>query len=408
MRIRCAILAIGSELLEGSVTDTNSGFIGGALALIGIKPAFVRLVPDDRETLAAAIKEAAAAYPLVITTGGLGPTFDDITAECLAAAAGRRLSLNKAAFAHMKERLESLGVPLRESHTRQAMLPEGCDVFENDAGTAMGFGLPVGSSYVISMPGVPYEMTIMFRERVLPFIKSRYPIGNVIHRQLRFGLIPESEVDKAVLEAGIPDGVECIINAGKSEIAVKLRSERESELNSLAEKLAAAFPENFMGFDVSGPAEALFLLLLKKGASAASAESCTGGLIGKLLTDIPGVSSVYPGGLISYSNEAKIKLLGVKPETIEKHGAVSSQTAAEMAEGVIKVFGSEYGISVTGIAGPGGGSAEKPVGTVYTGVSGGGRTVVRRFLFRGGRESVRQRSANAALFTAFSFIRGEN
>lgn len=407
MQTSCAILAIGSELLEGSVTDTNSGFIGGALARVGIKPVFIRLVPDDRDMIINALKEAASLYPLVLTTGGLGPTFDDITAACLAEAAGVKLSLNDIAFAHMKARLETIGVPLRESHIRQAMLPDGCDIFQNNAGTAMGFGMALKSSYVISMPGVPHEMTLMFSEYVLPFIKNKYTVKNIIHRHLRFGLTPESEVDKAITEIGIPDGVECIINAGKSEIVVKLRSEKENELNSFADKLAALFPETFMGFDVSGPAEVLLSLLSEKKASVATAESCTGGLVGKLITDIPGASASYPGGLITYSNEAKIKMLNVRPETIKEHGAVSAETAAEMAEGVRRVFNSLYGISVTGVAGPDGGSAEKPVGTVFCAVSDGNKTITRKFSFRGDRESVRQRSANAALVMAFCFIKGE-
>ncbi|MBQ3032920.1 MAG: CinA family nicotinamide mononucleotide deamidase-related protein [Deferribacterales bacterium] len=405
MGIACAVLAVGSELLEGSVTDTNSGFIGDILSSMGIKPLSVRLIPDDKDILVKALKEAARDYPLVVLTGGLGPTFDDITSQCIAIAAGVKTEVNHRALERITEWLKELNVPLCSGHYHQAELPIGCDIFENTVGTAHGFGINIGSSYVVAMPGVPAEMTVMFKEQVVPFIKSHFECSEVYRCELHFGLIAESEIDKFIKSTGIPKGVECIINAGKSEIAVKIRSVFKDVAFSFGEKIAEAFPESFMGYGAKSPAHALSIILKNKGKSISCAESCTGGYIGKVLTEISGISEVFYGGIISYSNHVKVNLLGVKEATLEKYGAVSEETAAEMALGVTKATGSHYGISVTGIAGPNGGSDYKPVGTVYIGVSDGKRTLVRRFKFNGNRENVRQRSVNAALFLAYTFIR---
>lgn len=403
--INCAILAIGSELLEGSVIDTNSGFIGGKLLQKGFKVNTVCLVPDNKEFLIETINRLSLQYHLIFTTGGLGPTFDDITSECIANCGNVSLEVNNIALNHIKNRLNSINVPIRDSHIRQANLPQGCYLFKNSVGTAYGFGLKVNKSFIISMPGVPAEMTVMFDEEVLPYLESNYNTQNINRIEIHFGLTPESEIDNYIKEINIPDNTECIINAGKSEIAVKIKSKDKDEAFTFAKKIADKFSDNFMGFNIHSPAEALINILKEKNKTISVAESCTGGYIGKSITDFSGVSDVFLGGIISYSNNVKIKLLNVKKDTLKNFGAVSSNTAEEMAIGAINVTNSDYAISITGVAGPTGGSKNKPVGTVFIGISNGNITKSYKFNFNGKRDNIRYRSVNASLFLAYKFIR---
>lgn len=399
------ILSIGSELLEGSVLDTNAFFLGRQLSDEGIRPECVRMVPDNKEAIISVMKDSLSKYDIVFTTGGLGPTFDDLTSECAAEVAGVKWERNENAFTHMSKLLKAVGVELNENHYRQANLPKGCDLFENYLGTALGFGISVGNSYVVCMPGVPTEMTGMFTRSVMPFLRKRFEFRRPYKKEIHIGAVPESDVDTAIAAEGIPAGTECIINAGKGEIVVKLRGHDKEAINGFAEKIIASFPLNFIGYNGSGLPYALAELLKTTDKTAAFAESCTGGLVSKMFTDIPGASDIFLGSVVSYANSIKENILKVKRETLLNFGAVSPQTAQEMAAGVILATGADFGLSVTGIAGPGGGTAEKPVGTVFIGMASKNQTASKGFKFRGGREDIRLRAANAAFFQMLSFIR---
>lgn len=404
--MRSGILSIGSELLEGSVIDTNSAFIGGRLSMMGMTPDIIRMAGDDKTALSNAMMSMAQECDIVFSTGGLGPTFDDITAECLADMAKCPLELNEKAFKHMKERLDSLGVPVRDIHYHQARLPKDCLLFDNNYGTALGFGLEMENCLFICMPGVPSEMKPMFDEYVTPFLKKRFSIADIISRDIHFADMPESEIDEVIRRTVIPDSVKCIINAGKGEVVVKLRGKSETDINNTASILEKAFPENFIGGNGASPAQALYMLLKEKNKTISFAESCTGGLISKIITDISGASQVFYGGIVSYDNSVKENILGVSPKTLEKYGAVSAETAKEMALGAKRLSNTDYALSVTGIAGPDGGTPEKPVGTVYIGITDGYETAAVKHFFKGDREHIRIRSANQAFFNAVKFIKG--
>lgn len=406
--IKCAILSIGSELLEGSVLDTNANFLEKRLSDMGIKPANVCQIPDDKAVIIEVLQKVSEEYDIVFTTGGLGPTFDDLTPECVAISAGVKWERNETAFAHMERILKSVGVTLNENHYRQANLPKGSDLFENFSGTALGFGIAIGKSYVISMPGVPSEMKGMFDKSVAPFIEKKFNLEKPFKIDVYIAAVPESDVDALIIKEKIPSGVECIINAGKGEVVVKIRGLDEKSVKLFAEKVSSAFPQNFIGYNGYTLPFALFSLLKEKNITFATAESCTGGLIAKTLTDIPGSSQVFLGGVVSYANSMKENILGVKSETLRSFGAVSEETALEMARGVVNITGCDYGLSVTGIAGPDGGTEEKPVGTVFIGLVSKEKSIVKGFKFRGDRDDVRNRTLNAALFQAIAFIKDEN
>jgi nicotinamide-nucleotide amidase len=398
--VTAAVFAIGSELLEGSITDTNSAWIGSRLVKHGINVEDVRLLPDNMDRMAELFLEAAEKYDLIITTGGLGPTFDDLTAEVVSRVAGKNYILNEEQLEHIKKRLAKFGISLKENHFHQAKLPEGCRTFFNRMGTAFGFSVQCGGARIISMPGIPYEMKPMFDEQVLPWLHELFPLRERHIRDLRIAGKPESEVDDVIRELGIPDGIDCIINVGKGDILVKVRGFDEEAVQNFAEAVRKPFENNFIGYgDETFPAR-LVRMLKEKGLTAGFAESCTGGMLGAEITSVAGSSAVFKGSVVSYSNDVKINLLGVPADVIEAHGAVSAECALAMAEGAKKLLGTDCAAAVTGIAGPDGGTDEKPVGTVFIAVSVNGKTEVKGYGFSGDRPAIRERSVK----TAFAWL----
>ena len=395
--VRCAIFAVGSELLEGSIVDTNSAWLGSRLTKAGFSVEEVRLIPDNREMIVSIFRQALKDYDCVFTTGGLGPTFDDLTAETVAEAVGVPTEMNETAKEHMLNRLKERGVNVKESHLRQAMLPEGCLLFPNGRGTALGFGMEQNGHMIISMPGVPYEMYLMFEEHVMPFLRERFEMRERHIIDIRIGSLPESEVDDVLREFGFPEGVECIINVAKGEILVKLRGFDEDVLMEYAERVRGRFTDNFIGYGSDNIAAVLLRTLREKKMTLSVAESCTGGMIGKEITDIAGSSDVFMGGVISYSNDVKMRVLRVPENILINHGAVSEECARAMAVGVANQLRTSCSVSVTGVAGPDGGSEEKPVGTVCIGWCVGREVVTKKYLFVGDREAIRIRSMKTAL-----------
>ena len=403
-------IAIGSELLIGVRSDSNSLFITDALGRLGIEVRFKSIVGDDQLDIVTMLKTAVRRAKVVVMTGGLGPTVDDCTREAIAAATGRRLSRRKEALDGMTARLTQWGRTPNEGQLRQAMIPFGATVLPNPVGSAPGFSLSWKGATLISIPGVPREMEAMMQESVIPRLAAQLEQSNIARPKPMTRLVfhawglPEADID-AKLHGLIPKGVPIDLGLLASPMGVLVslttkthRSVGEAVLKSLAEGVRARLREWLFAEGCDTMEEVVGRLLMKQGLTVAVAESCTGGLIGHRLTQVPGSSAYVDRGAICYSNRAKTDMLGVPAELMAKHGAVSKEVAAAMARGIRERAGVSVGLSVTGIAGPGGGTETKPVGLVYVGLDGGGDdAMTKEFRFHGDRSMIKQRSSQAAL-----------
>lgn len=405
MGIKCTIFAIGNELLEGSIVDTNSSYIAKNLKKAGADIIRVSMLKDDVQEILRAFRQASVDSELILTTGGLGPTFDDLTAESCAKAFDLNLVLNETALEHITEMLLSRGVTIKESHKRQAMLPEGCLIFENRVGTAHGFGVKTTMGYIICLPGIPYEMEYIFENSVTYFIKNTFALQHKFSVDMKFKGLPESDVDDVIRKISIPQDVECIINVSKGEIIVRLRSFNEKRFSEIKDKIKGELKSSFFGEDDDTLESIFFGILCEKDISFAAAESCTGGLLSGAFTSVPGSSKVFKGAVVVYSNKLKMHLLNVSPEILNTYGAVSSECAKSMVQGVLEYLNADFGISITGIAGPDGGTEEKPVGLVFIGIGNKKKQIVERYLFRGDRQAVRQRAVKTAFSMAIDFLK---
>lgn len=387
--MRSAILAIGDEIVGGLTTDTNSGWLAGELKAIGVETVGGFSVTDDEDAIVAALERALADADLVVTTGGLGPTADDLTTACVARVAGQELRLHEPSLAAIEERFRSRGIPMADSNRRQAMLPEGAEVIPNPNGTAPGVICRVERAgrdkHIATFPGVPHEMRTMARATLLPWIESRRPDRRFASRTFSTFGLSESRVDELLAGAVRPDEARVAFRAAFPRIQVRLTvsgapaDDLQARLDELESRVRERIGPYVYAIGDEGMEETVGRLLRERGLTLAVAESCTGGLIGHRVTDVPGSSEYYLLGIAAYANEAKLALLGVRPETLAAHGAVSTQTAEEMAEGVRRAAGAAIGLSTTGIAGPGGGTAEKPVGTVCIGLAWEGGAWSRRY-----------------------------
>ncbi len=398
------IVTIGTEMLLGDLVDTNTAWLSSHLAPLGVAIYRHTTVGDNRQRIIAAILEAASRADLVITTGGLGPTSDDLTNECLALATGRRMVERAEAREHVDEMFRRFGRTPTPSNYKQALFPEGADLIPNPTGTAMGALMEIDGSLVATFPGVPGEMKAMFEETLGPLVKERTD-GAIVSRTLWFTGIGESALAEQVqdlLDASDPT-VAPLAGQGKVRLRVTARAatpvEAEEKIEPVAAEILSRLGDYYFGVDSETIESALARLLKERGATLALAESCTGGLLAKRLTDMAGSSAYFKEGLVTYSNESKERLLGVPHDLLVEHGAVSEPVAMAMAEGTRKLSGADYALSVTGVAGPDGGTDEKPVGLVYVGLSGEGGTTVEKLdlsAWRRSREAIRERTANRA------------
>ena len=398
------ILTIGTEILLGDLLDTNAAWISGRLAALGVSIYRHTTVGDNKKRITAALKEAVSRADLVITTGGLGPTSDDLTNACLGEAAGREMVEYPEARRHVDEMFKRFGRTPTQSNYKQALFPEGSGLIPNPAGTAMGAMLELEGALVATFPGVPGEMKGMFEETLEPLIKERSE-GSILSRTLWFTGIGESALAEKVqdlLDASDPT-VAPLAGQGKVRLRITTRAaateEAEEKIAPVADEILSRLGDYYFGEDDETLESAIGKLLTGRGETLALAESCTGGLLAKRLTDSAGSSAFFAEGLVTYSNEAKERLLRVPHELLVQHGAVSEPVAKAMAEGVRKTAGTDYGLSVTGVAGPDGGTEEKPVGLVFVGISDAEGTVAERLdlsAWRRSREAIRERSANRA------------
>jgi nicotinamide-nucleotide amidase len=398
------IIAIGSELLTPQRTDTNSLWLTGRLNSIGVDVKLKTIVGDDESRLEETIRDALKRSDIVITTGGLGPTEDDITRQISARAVGRGLVYHDELEADLRERFKRWGREMPEINKRQAYVIDGADVLPNPNGSAVGMLLKLGEQFLAVFPGPPREMRPMFEHFVLPVLKENAGGIVVRTRVLRVSGMGESAVDEAIapIYKSYAD-VETSILFSRVEIEIHLTArstdvdQAEGTLDELAAKIADALGPAVFARNGETMEEVIGKLLSDRGETLSVAESCTGGLIGMRLTEVAGSSRYFIEGAVVYANDAKVRALGVPEQTLVDHGAVSAETAESMAAGIRERSGTDHSISVTGIAGPDGGTEEKPVGTVFIGYSGPKGTRSMKFVFPGDRELVRWRASQAAL-----------
>ncbi|HVF55160.1 MAG TPA: competence/damage-inducible protein A [Pyrinomonadaceae bacterium] len=398
------IIAVGSELLTPHRTDTNSLWLTEKLNSVGIEVKLKSIVGDDDARLEETIKDALKRSRVVVLTGGLGPTEDDITRKIAARALGLRLALNDEVLEDIRAKFLHWGRKMPEINARQAMVIEGAEVLDNPRGTAPGMYLEHEGRSVILLPGPPREMRPMFEESVLPKLAGRAGDVRVMRRVMRVTGMGESAVDERIAPVYTQyKNPQTTILFTKSEIEIHLTAQAATEaeaellLDGLAGQIEERLGDAVFAFRGETMEEVVGLRLAVTGFTISVAESCTGGLIAQRLTEVPGSSSYFMQGVVTYSNESKARLLGVAPELIEEHGAVSAQVAEAMAEGARFRAGTDFGLSVTGIAGPGGGSEEKPVGLVYIALSDDAHTEHRRLMLPGDRQLIRWRASQAAL-----------
>ncbi len=405
--LTCELLAVGTELLLGEIANTDAQMLSQGLSELGISVYHHTVVGDNPQRLKETVEIAKKRADIIITTGGLGPTADDLTKETIAAAFGKKLVLDQPSLERLYSRW-SFGT-MTKNNERQAWLPEGCTVLVNDWGTAPGCVFEAEGCTVIMLPGPPRECKAMWEHRARPYLEKMTG-GAIVSHFIRLYGIGESAMedkiayimDKAVNPSAAPYAKE-----GECLVRVTAKGETHEEAEELTkplmDEICNVLKDYVYGIDANSLEEVVVSLLKEKKLTIATAESCTGGYISKRLTDIPGASEVFLGGLVTYSNESKINLLGVNAETIEKRGAVSRETAYEMASKVAEKMGADIGVGITGIAGPGGGSEEKPVGLVYAGVCFKGETEVFELPRR--KNSTRERIRLSAASSALDLVR---
>lgn len=372
--MKTAILSVGTELLFGQIINTNTVYLSQQLNRMGYDVMYHYTVGDNPKRLADMIELAMEDCDIVLTTGGLGPTQDDMTKEIACKIMGDELVMMEDVMEELLIYFENYGVTMTENNKKQAIMPSRAVVFHNDAGTAPGFSLEKDGKYIICMPGPPREMTRMFEKSVIPFLQSLSK-DVIYYRMIRTYGIGESKLETELLDL-IDDQTDPTIAtyAKEGEASVRIASKRanleeaQEAVDEILVKVKERVGEYIYSYDDEELVEVVGRKLMEKGLTISSAESCTGGMFAGTLTEIPGISSCLHRSFVTYSNEAKTDLLGVKPETLKTYGAVSKETAMEMAEGLFKATGSDVCISVTGVAGPGGGTKEKPVGLSYVGL----------------------------------------
>ena len=415
-RMQVELLSVGTELLLGQIVDTNAAYLAGKLSELGVNVYHKTTVGDNAERLAAALRICLGRSDVVLATGGLGPTKDDITAAIVAQVMGVRLAEDEATSEKIRSFARQRGIKLLDSLLKQAFVPEGAQVVPNPVGTAPGFVVTRDSETVIALPGVPSEMKAMAGQTVLPYLAGRAEKEGgrsvIVSRVIRLAGIGESQA-----EAELADLIEKQTNPTIAPYAktyeVHLRVTAKAPNRAEAEALIAPVEAEIrrrLGSHVYGADDEMLEaiiggMLRTAGLTLAVAESCTGGLIGHRITNVPGSSDYFLAGLTTYSNDSKVKLINVSEETLAAHGAVSAETAAAMAEGVRRATGAEVGLSSTGIAGPTGGTPTKPVGLVYLGRSDGSGTVTEELRLRGDRLMIKERAAHLALFLLYRGVK---
>lgn len=402
--LNAEIIAIGSEMLTPFRVDTNSLWLTERLNSLGIDVKLKTVVGDDESRLEEAIRDALRRSEIVISTGGLGPTEDDITRKIFARVLKRHLVLNDEILERLRTRFARRNMPMPEINSRQALVMEGAEILANRNGTAPGMMIQEGKCTVVMLPGPPREMRPMFDEAIAPVLKQR--VGDLVILRRKFSIfgLTESRTDElaAPVYLKFKNPVTTILfKDGQIELHLTAQARKSADAEKLLDELGGQLDEVLGEYIFSRRDETLEEvvgdLLRARGYTISTAESCTGGLVAGKITEVPGSSDYFLEGVVSYSNEAKTRILGVPEAMIIEHGAVSEPVAKAMAEGVRKLANSTFGIGITGIAGPGGGTEEKPVGLVYIALADDTQTSVRKLIFPGDRQFIRTLAVNSAL-----------
>jgi len=403
------ILAVGTELLMGQIANTNAQYISRRLADIGVNVYYHSVVGDNKKRLKQCLDIALNRSDAILMTGGLGPTQDDLTKETVAEVLNIKLAMNEEVLDAMKSFFTKLNRKMTDNNIKQAYLPEGCIIVKNRNGTAPGCIIEKHGKTVVMLPGPPSEMKPMFEETVVPYFEDKTSY-RLVSKYIRIFGIGESAVEEKII-----DLIERQTNptiapyAKEGEVMLRITARYDKEqcqyghdlLSPVVEEIKRRLGNNVYSTEDENLEEVAARLLMKNNITVSIAESCTGGIISGKLTDIPGISSVFNRGIIAYSNMSKVENLGVKPETIEKHGAVSRETAVEMACGIRKISGTDIALAVTGIAGPEGGTEEKPVGLVYAALADRESVQCNELRLWGGRSRIR----NVTSLHCFDMIR---
>ena len=412
------ILCVGTEILLGDIVNTNAAYIARELAHMGFNVYHHTAVGDNADRLKQCLEIAFGRCDFVFMTGGLGPTYDDLTKETVAAYFGRDMRMDEDCLAELVRNFERFGRPMTDNNRKQAEMPEGAIVLHNPFGTAPGCIVEGNGKAAILMPGPPREMKPMFDGPVRDYL-SRYIDGMLVSRNINLFGVGESFVEDRLrpMMEGLTNPTVAPY-AGRGELRLRVTAKAETEeagyrlIGPVVSDILEIFGDNIYGLDARSLEDEAVKLLSRRGKTLSVAESCTGGLVSYRLTDIPGVSEVYMGGICTYSNKSKMDMLGVKAETLEQYGAVSRETAEEMARGALKHFGTDMAVSTTGIAGPGGGGEEKPVGLVYVGLATReGHVEVRELRLARGRsddrDNIRFSASSNALDMVIRALKGQ-
>lgn len=397
------LIAVGTEILLGDIVNTDAQVISQGLSELGINVFYQTVVGDNPARLRHVIETARDRADIIITTGGLGPTLDDLTKETLATVFGRKMALHQPSLDRIKGFFQTIGREMTPNNEKQAWLPEGCTVFVNEWGTAPGCAFEAYGKHVLMLPGPPRECNPMWKECAMPYL-YKLAGGCIVSRNIRVFGLGESN-----METILHDMMEQSTNptiapyAKTSECFARVTAKADTPeaceklLEPVVEKICGLLGDDVYGVDVDSLEQVVGDGLRQRGMTLAVAESCTGGLLSKRITDVPGCSDYYLGGVCSYANEVKMKVLGVKKETLDTVGAVSPEVAEQMAEGVAKALGADVGVGITGVAGPGGGTDDKPVGLVYISIWCKGQHYTRKMKSTNGRDRVRMQAASTAL-----------
>jgi nicotinamide-nucleotide amidase len=403
--MQAEIIAIGTELLLGRTINTNAAYISQGLNPLGIELIYHTTVDDNKLRMITVLKRAMHRSDVVIVTGGLGPTVDDLTLEVIAQVTQKKLSLNSAVLKDIKRHFQRRHIAMPKENIRQALIPEGAKALKNEVGTAPGLVIPYDKKVLIALPGVPAEMRPMLKRDVISYLARRFAAeGVIISRDIKTFGLAESQVNqkakdilklKSPLTCGIyvhTDSVDLNITAG-----AKSRQQAERLIKSVERKLRARLKDYIYGYDTQTMEEVVAEALKKSKKKVAVAESCTGGLISKRLTNISGSSRYFPLGVVAYSNKLKQAVLGISKEVLKQYGAVSKKVAGLMAENIQQLANTDLGLGVTGIAGPTGDTKDKPVGLVYIALATPRKIITKEFHFHGSRNDIRLRASQAAL-----------
>lgn len=398
------IISVGTEILLGNIVNTNAAYLSEKCAALGLSCYYQDVVGDNEERLMSVIKMALSRADILLISGGLGPTQDDLTKEVAAKALGRELYMHEPSKEMLTSFFQKRGIEMTENNWKQAMMPQGCIVVENPNGTAPGVIIEDNGKHVVLMPGPPNEMIPMFENSIMPYLNELQP-GIIYSQTVKICGVGESKAETMVedlINAQNNPTIATYAKTGEVHLRVTARAEDEKEAKKLVKPIIKELKGRF-GNDIYTTQEDVTLekavvdLLTANHLTVSTVESCTGGMLAARLINVSGVSEVFKTGYITYSNKSKRKILGIKKSLIEKHGAVSPEVAKEMAKGAALFAKADVAVGITGVAGPEGGSDEKPVGLVYIACSVCGRMEVKEYHFSGSRMKIRESSVSAAL-----------